>query len=350
MRTVQKLRLKKVLCLVVTWTSGLCWSADLPAGTTAGEIKRLEFGVFWPPRDPAKTPAPQARPLLNGCVSIRPERSPDRIVAMHLTVTLSRPSEEAGREFWNSRLAFPEYDWMRYVRVWDADNRWLWPNLAYLLRLHGVERVERYGGVDPGKGVDNDFAAVLIRKYDSSGTNEDDETKRTPLVAAEWYPVGVSGAVDKQTVVHTAQSDEFTLHPGPADHEPQGLAAVWIIYADFMEAKVPDSWPKAAEFAGGILAYFEVQWDLKAQPGQEVRVRQLMPKSGTGFDWEEWAPRTRAARDPDVTPKLSDVARSSSVRPKSAPSRQAEPGGTANRSQPIQPGTNQTSAAAGSGR
>ena len=58
---------------------------------------------------------------------------------------------------------------MRYVRVWDKDNRWLWPNLPYLLRLHGTERVERYGGVDPGKGVDNDFAAVLMRKYDESG-------------------------------------------------------------------------------------------------------------------------------------------------------------------------------------
>ena len=46
---------------------------------------------------------------------------------------------------------FPQYDWMQYVRVWDADHRWLWPNLPYLLRLHGIERVERYGGIDPGE-------------------------------------------------------------------------------------------------------------------------------------------------------------------------------------------------------
>ena len=29
--------------------------------------------------------------------------------------------------------------------------------------MPGKERVDRYGGVDPGKGIDNDFAAVLIR-------------------------------------------------------------------------------------------------------------------------------------------------------------------------------------------
>ena len=334
MQTSPSQRLNIVVCLVLAWTGGLSWSTDLSAGTASSEITRHEFAVFWPPMDPGKTPSLQARPLLNGWVSIRPERSPDCIVAVHLRVTLSRPSEEAGRVFWNSRLAFPEYDWMRYVRVWDVDNRWLWPNLPYLLRLHGAERIDRYGGVDPGKGVDNDFAAVLIRKYDSSGTNEVNETKRAPLVAAEWYPVGASGAVDKQTIVHTAQSDEFTLHPGPAGQQPQGSVAVWLIYADFMDAKVPESWPKAAEFAGGILAYFEVQWDLRAQPGQEIRVQQLVPKRGTGFDWEQWASRTRIARNPKSTAKLSDVARVSSDGLKSAPPGQAEPGGLVNSSLP----------------
>jgi hypothetical protein len=220
---------------------------------------------------------------------------------------LVRASDEAGREFWNSRLAFSEYDWMRYVRVWDADNRWLWPNLAYLLRLHGIERVERYGGVDPGKGVDDDFAGVLIRKYDASGRNEDEATRRAPLVAAEWYPVGVSTVVDKHTVVQTAESDEFTLHLGRADEPGQGQAAIWLIYADFMGTKVPETWPKALESTGGILAYFEAPWDLKAQPGHEIVLRQVVPRQSTGFDWEAWANRTRAARDSRMTAKLLDV-------------------------------------------
>jgi hypothetical protein len=114
---------------------------------------------------------------------------------------------------------------MRYVRVWDVDQRWLWPNLSYLLRLHGTERVERYGGVDPGKGVDKDLAAVLIREFGASGRNESEGTKGAPLVAAEWYPAGAA-VTDKQTVVHAAQSDEFTLHLGGTPERSQGLAAV----------------------------------------------------------------------------------------------------------------------------
>ncbi len=208
--------------------------------------------------------------------------------------------------------------------------------------------MERYGGVDPGKGVDNDFAAVLIRKYDGSGQHEDEDTKRAPLVAAEWYPVGMPAVVDKQTLVHTAQSDEFTLHLGRADEQPRGLATVWLIYADFMGAKLPEAWPKAPEFAGGILAYFEVQWDLKAKPGQEISVRQLVPKQSTGFDWERWAPRTRAARDPKITAKLSDAPASNAGSPKAAQSGVVQPGGAANGSQPVRSETNRTSSAASS--
>ncbi|HEY5912455.1 MAG TPA: hypothetical protein VJA21_17775 [Verrucomicrobiae bacterium] len=247
---------------------------------------------------------------------------------------MSRPSDEAGREFWNSRLAFPEYDWMRYVRVWDKENRWLWPNLPYLLRLHGIERVERYGGVDPGKGVDNDFAAVLIRKYDESGTQEDAVTERAPFVAVGWYPVGVSGPVDKQTVVHAAQSDEFTVHLSAPGGGGRGVAAVWLIYADFMGAKLPEAWPKAAEFAGGILAYFELQWDLSAGSERQLSLRQLVPKRSTGFDWEQWAPRTRAARESKSTAKLSDVVASKAAFPKSSQPGEVEPGASPNAAPP----------------
>lgn len=242
-----------------------------------------------------------------GVLTSRLEVLRDDSRVLRLRTTLTRPSDEAGREFWNSRLAFPEYDWMRYVRVWDADKRWLWPNLPYLLRLHGTERVERYGGVDPAKGVDNDFAAVLIRKYDVSGREESMDTRRAPLVAAEWHPVGVTVA-DKQTIVHVAQSDEFTLHLGRAETGAQGLARVWLIYADFMGARPPQNWPKAPEFAGGILACFEVQWDLKATPADGISIRAVVPKQDTGFDWERWARRTRSSQRPSTTAKLSDRA------------------------------------------
>jgi hypothetical protein len=288
---------------------GSLWICSGALATRAApvETNRLEFGVFWPPRAPVEARGAGTQPLLRGTVVVCWERSSDRALVARLRIVLSRPSDEAGREAWNSRLAFPEYDWMRYVRVWDKDKQWLWPNLPYLLRLHGVERVERYGGVDPGKGVDNDFAAVLIRKYDASGQHEDPDTERKPLVGAEWYPVGVSPRVDKQTVVHTAQSDEFTLHFGAPEAQSRGVAAMWLIYADFMGAKLPEGWPKTPEFAGGILAYFELHWDRQAEPGQEISLQELMPKRDTGFDWEQWAPRTRATPDPKSTAKLTDL-------------------------------------------
>lgn len=298
---------KARLFLGLFWICGWPLVADSAAVATQAETNRLEFGIFWPPKAPSETRGPGVRPLLNGCLLIRSEHLSNHSLMAHLRIVLSRPSDEAGREFWNSRLAFPEYDWMRYVRAWDKDNRWLWPNLPYLLRLHGLERVERYGGVDPAKGVDNDFAAVLIRKYDESDEREDPVTERRPLVAAEWYPAGGRGEVNKQTIVHTAQSDEFTLHLAGAEGQPRGMAAIWIIYADFMGAKLPETWPKVPEFAGGILAYFELHWDLKTEVGQEISFHQVVPKRGTGFDWEQWTPRTRAAEDSKSTAKLVDV-------------------------------------------
>jgi hypothetical protein len=202
-------------------------------------------------------------------------------------------------------LAFSEYDWMRYVRVWDADLRWLWPNLPYLLRMHGRERVDRYGGVDPGKGVDNDFAAVLIRKYDVKGERESEDTRNSPLVSAEWYPAGPTN-VNKQTIVHIAQSDEFTLHLGRSAGT-HGLAGVWLIYADFMGAKLPATWPKEPEFAGGILAYFEIDWRTNLSGGFEINIQQRTPRYATRFNWEQWMEKTRASADSQATAKLNDV-------------------------------------------
>ena len=325
------------------------WAAGVSTIVAQPQVTNLDFAVFWPPKDPSEPPVSGVRPLLKGRVTLRLEQLPDTSLATRLRIMLIRPSDEAGRDFWNSRLAFPEFDWMRYVRVWDVDRRWLWPNLAYLLRLHGTERVERYGGVDPGKGVDNDFAAVLIRKFDASGHSESEETKSAPLVAAEWYPVGATAA-DKQTIVHTVQSDEFTLHLGQANERPKGLAAVSLIYADFMEAKPPAAWPKAPEYAGGILAYFEIQWNLKESHGHKIGIRQLVPKSSTGFEWERWAPRTRAARDSKSTAKLSDVPASRGSDPAPAQPGQVEPIGPADGSQPSRSETNRASSAAGSRR
>lgn len=215
-----------------------------------------------------------------------------------IVVTLARPPEEAAREFWNKQLAFPEYAWMKEVRVWDARHQWLWPNLPYLLRLHGIERVERYGGVDPDKGVDNDFAAVLLRKDSADEETELAETKQVPLVSAEWHPVGVRGETDRKTVVHTVRSDEFTLHL-----RGDGRIGVWLIYRDFLGAKPPKDWPKTPKYSGGILACFQADW----MRGGVIKFSQMTPPRATGFNWRWWAEQARQFDGIESPARLTDL-------------------------------------------
>ena len=120
------------------------------------------FKVHWPPRDPSSDEYHEEPSLLNGNLRVF-ETSDDGATSLKLQIVLTRDDTEASRRRWNRDLAFPEYDWMSKVRVWDSEKKWLWPNLPFLLRAEGIKRVERYGGVDPGKGVDNDYAAVLVR-------------------------------------------------------------------------------------------------------------------------------------------------------------------------------------------
>jgi len=346
-------RILEFLVAVLSLTAA-CSQASPSAGDNvptaeAAEAQTGEFGVYWPPQDPAAATATKTKALLAGLVTLKAQNVAVTGWVASIRIVLRRAPDEAGRKFWNARLAFPEYDWMSYVRVWDTEHRWLWPNLAYLLRLHGKERVERYGGVDPGKGVDNDFAAVLIRKYDSSGLIESEETKQAPLVSAEWHAVGVATA-DRQSVVHTAQSDEFTLHLGMPGEVRSGRAGIWLIYADFLGAKPPAAWPKEPEYAGGILAFFEARWAMSAEGRPEIHIKPMMPRQATGFEWERWALRTLASPDSKRTARLSDHAPPSQPARESEKPEKVEPDGPANGSQPIRSETNRTPPAAGSRR
>lgn len=268
-----------------------------------------DFGVYWPPKDPEEAGAKSARALLQGSLNVASGESTDGSATLRLAVTLTRPSEEADREYWNSTLAYSNVAWMEEVRVWDAKHTWLWPNLPYLLRLPGRERVERYGGRDPSKHVDNDFAAVLVRQYDAAGRVESAATKERPLVSAEWHPVGAEKP-DGQTVVHTARSDDFLLRLGQAGTSDRGKLKVWLIYADFLWSKPPRTWPKAKEWAGGILAFFEIDW--ATQPGRpcQVAVHLRRPQESTGFDWVHWVVRKPGADRSEAVVRLSNVAAS----------------------------------------
>jgi len=335
-----------MLWLLVIWSHPSARGAQSIRTTVVPEDQTVTFRVYWPPQNPAAANEPKTRALLNGSVNLDVQNLVATGWVATIRIILSRPADDAGREFWNSRLAFPEYDWMSYVRVWDPEHRWLWPNLAYLLRLHGRERVDRYGGVDPGKGVDNDFAAVLIREYDDPGETESQGTQKAPLVSAEWHSVGVV-KVDRQTVVHTAQSDQFTLHLGMPGEGSSGKARIWLIYADFLGAPPPTGWPKEPEYAGGILAFFQLRWAKGAAGPPEIRIEQTAPRRATGFDWERWTRRTLSAPDTHSTAKLTDFGLPG--QPGRAPEK-VEQRGTANQSPPVRQETNQPSEAAGSGR
>ena len=293
------------ICAVVLWPQDLALAGEHSSLVTPARSSITSFGVYWPPQDPAYGTNSKGRALLNGELNVDVQSSRATGSVASLRIVLTRPADEAGRAFWNSRLAFSEIDWMREVRVWDVEQRWLWPNLAYLLRLHGKERVERYGGVDPGKGVDNDFAAVLIRQYDLTREIESEETKRSPLVSAEWHPAGVPKA-NAQTIVHSAESDEFTLHLAQPGQQSRGRASIWLIYADFLGAKPPAAWPKDSEYAGGILAYFDFDWLVSADGSPELHIEQSIPPRATRFDWERWTLRTLASPNSKQTAKLSN--------------------------------------------
>ena len=277
-----KIALGVVLFACLISIVGLSGCNDQQPVTSQNEAAKTtsEFEIHWPPRDLDRALLETDPPLLNGELSVFASElsNPD---AFRLQITLRRPEGETDRVRWNKNLAFPEHSWMAKVRVWDRDEQWLWPNLPYLLRAHGEERVKRYGGVDPGKGVDNDFAAILIRTLK--------EPLSQPLVSAEWYGKGAN-IVDGQSIVHTARSDEFTIRLDDTNREARsGRLGIWLIYADFLGASVPKAWPKKPEYAGGILAYFELNWQRSVQGGLKFKIEHLKPPSDTGFDWAGWS-------------------------------------------------------------
>jgi len=261
------------------------------------------FEVYWPPIDPESATESATRPLLEGELTIAAEPFTGAPAAVRMSVTLVRPSAEADRLYWNKSLGFADIEWMSEVRVWDAGEQWLWPNLPFMLRLPGKERIERYGGVDPGKHVDNDFAAVLIRKFDAEGVVESPETKGAPLVSAEWHPVDIERG-DGKSVRHAARSDEFVVHFNGPNEPSRGRLKVWLIYADFLGHHPPKSWPREPEYAGGILAYFEIDWE-NADGSLRATVRHLKPTVATGFDWAAWV-RRASDNASTATFRLSD--------------------------------------------
>jgi len=272
------------------------------------ENRPLGFDVYWPLVDPSEEPSPMRKPLLTGQVTVRPEGlgAPDsRDARMIISLTLTRPADEASRRRWNTKLAFPQYRWMRQLRFWDQEHKWLWPNLAFLFKLHGVDRQDRYGGWDPGHKVDNDFAAVLIRKYDAAGSQEHPDTRARPLVSAGWRSVDAENA-GRHTVAHVAACEEFTVHLADGRGPHAGRVKVWLIYADFMRRPVPATWPQEPEFDGAAIGFFHIDW--RWQPGGPLvaAITQHRPPGHTDFGWREWVCRISGSFEPFGEARLAD--------------------------------------------
>ncbi len=238
------------------------------------------FRVDWPPQTPSDGRRTKSPPLLWGNLLVSAGQKNGRTM-MNFRIELTRGDSDSDRARWNQQLKFPEYDWMSRVRVWDSERAWLWPNLPYLLRAHGVEREQRYGGVDPGKRIDNDFAAVVIKSA-GTGTNDGQFTS----IGGNWHSPPV-GWIDKRTVIHHALSED--LQRTVPDSQMRGELGVWLIYADFLDFSPPRSWPDEPEYDGGILAFFSIQWKRNDDDSLIIQsVKNEIPPKSTGVRWEEW--------------------------------------------------------------
>ena len=72
------------------------------------------------------------------------------------------------------------------------------------------------------------------------------------------------------------------------DDQQNGCYRVWLIYADFLGAKPPSTWPKRLEYRGGILAFFNIHWTLKQGNEYYIQIRHSTPPKSTGFNWKKW--------------------------------------------------------------
>ena len=303
------------------WTSGLlvvallccvsCSSESQQSYSIEGDAEfdrpavAQPFDVYWPLIDPMVAQPAATRRLLAGQLTVLADNVDQADPRLGIRLSLLRDDDEESRRYWNSALEYREYNWMKRVRVWDTGRRWLYPNLSFLFKLHGVDRLDRYGGWDKGHAVDNDFGAVLIRSFDSTGRTESASTADKPLVSAAWH-AGTDSESTRRTVVHRADSDTFVVHLLDVPPPCRGQVKVWFVYGDFMNHPVPDTWPAEPDSDGGSLAYFQIDWQCEPGAPIDLQIAQQTPEA-TRFDWRRWVGRSDEETMPTGRARLENL-------------------------------------------
>ena len=74
------------------------------------------------------------------------------------------------------------------------------------------------------------------------------------------------------------------------------LTSLTLAISLLLGAFPPRTWPKEYEWAGGILAYFEIDWEISPEAGCRGVVCSKRPEESTGFAWKEWVAGEAGAR------------------------------------------------------
>ncbi len=207
---------------------------------------------------------------------------------------MKRPNSEKFRASWNSEMmtTVPE-DWERdyftrnltrdeYYDLDDQTGVWFYPNLSEVLSATGP----RYGGYDPYKEVDNDFAAILIHHYGADGTLR--TSASNPLISAKWHSVDVTNAGSYDNS-HVAGSEQFLLTPNKCG----GYYVIAMMYADMMGfGSGPRCGPTAKDSnaAGQYLVVVKMEYEKNPTvDGYNIKIKDIsVPDEFLSFDWDVW--------------------------------------------------------------
>ena len=179
--------MKHVWSAIVIWAMLAPWAFADPSELEKvhGGINRetsVHFDVNWPLTGTRRARLKTPRKIIDGTLMVKPRDLADPNGAnLSIRIGLERlHGGEEDRQFWN-RIGGSEKTYGKD----ESGDRWLWPNLVWLLNGPLLPRLSPALHTGMGETVD-DFGAVVIRHYDSQGV-EFPDTAQEPLVSFRWH-------------------------------------------------------------------------------------------------------------------------------------------------------------------